>query len=160
MRWHAFAEACPEIAALAEERFRHDQLLLVGTIRGDGSPRISPNECDLAGGELFIGMMWQSRKAVDLARDPRCVLHSVPSDKDNPGGDVKISGRAVDIQDAGLRQVYREAIKARIDWEPEEPNYHCFAMDVDSAAYIVFGDDRRVMTWDAARGLRRLPFPE
>ena len=108
MRWHAFAEACPEIAALAEERFRHDQLLLVGTIPEDGSPRISPNECDLAGGELFVGMMWQSRKAVDLARDPRCVLHSVPSDKDNPGGDVKLAGRAVDIRDAGLRRVYRE----------------------------------------------------
>jgi len=160
MRWRAFAGECPEIAAPAEERFRRDQLLLVGTIREDGSPRISPNECDLAAGELFFGMMWQSRKARDLGRDARCVLHSVPSDKDNPGGDVKLYGRAVDVRDPDLRRVYREAIKARIDWEPEEPNYHCFAMDVESAAYIVFGDDRRVTTWDGERGLRRLPFPE
>ena len=160
MRWSEFAQACPEIATLAEERLRTDQLLLVGTIRQDGSPRISPNEVDFAAGELLFGMMWQSRKAVDLARDPRCVLHSVPSDKDNAGGDVKLYGRAVDVEDPDLRRVYREAIKARIDWAPEEPNYHCFVLDVESAAFIVFGGERRVITWDAARGLRELPFPD
>ena len=160
MRWREFASACPAIAALAEERFRRDQLLLIGTIREDGSPRISPNEVDLAAGELFFGMMWQSRKAVDLARDPRCVLHSVPSDKDNPGGDVKLYGRAVDVREPELRGVYREAIKARIDWAPEEPEFHLFSLDVESAAYIVFGERRDVMTWDAVRGLRHLPFPD
>lgn len=160
MRWSEFAQACPEIATLAEERLRTDQLLLVGTIRQDGSPRISPNEVDFAAGELLFGMMWQSRKAVDLARDPRCVLHSVPSDKDNAGGDVKLYGRAVDVEDPDLRRVYREAIKARIDWAPEEPNYHCFSLDVESAAFIVFGGERRVVAWDQARGLRELPFPD
>jgi len=102
LRWHEFAAACPEIATLAENRFRADQLQLVGTIRKDGSARISPNEVDLAAGELFVGMMWQSRKALDLARDPRCVLHSVPSDKDNPGGDVKLYSTAVDVRDPAL----------------------------------------------------------
>ena len=160
MRWRAFATACPEMARLAEERFRQDQLLLVGTIREDGSPRISPNEVDLAAGELFFGMMWQSRKAVDLARDPRCVLHSVPTDKDNPGGDVKLYGRAVEVGDPDLRRVYRQAIKARIDWEPEEPNYHCFTLDVERAGYIVFGERREALAWDPVRGLRHLPFPE
>jgi len=159
VRWSEFAAACPEIAALAEERLRSDELVLVGTIREDGSPRISPNEVDLAAGELFFGMMWQSRKARDLARDPRCVLHSVPSDRINPGGDVKLYGRAVEVRDPDLRRVYREAIKARIDWQPEEPNYHCFVLDVERAAFVVFGERREVLAWDRARGLRHLPFP-
>lgn len=42
MRWKEFADACPEIAERAEERFRTDQLVMLGTLRTDGSPRISP----------------------------------------------------------------------------------------------------------------------
>lgn len=42
MRWDAFEQSCPEIAGPARERFAKDQVVLVGTIRKDGSPRISP----------------------------------------------------------------------------------------------------------------------
>jgi hypothetical protein len=38
----------------------------------------------------------RSKKAVDLLRDPRVVVHSVRSDKDGTDGDVKIYGRAID----------------------------------------------------------------
>ena len=44
--------------------------MLVGTIRKDGTPRISPNEPDFAVGRLFVSMMWRSKKALDLLRDP------------------------------------------------------------------------------------------
>jgi hypothetical protein len=160
VRWHDFAAACPEIASVAEDRFRADELVLLGTIRADGSPRISPCEVDFAEGELLLGMMWQSKKALDLARDPRWVVHSVPSDKTNQGGDVKVYGRAAAVADPDLRSAYREAIQARIDWAPDEPEYHLFSLDVERAAYIVFGDQRRLLTWDAERGLRHLPVPD
>jgi len=160
VRWPEFAAACPEIASLAEERFRADELVLVGTIRADGSPRISPCEVDFAEGELLLGMMWQSRKALDLARDARWVVHSVPSDKTNAGGDVKLYGRAVTISDPELRSAFREAILARIEWAPDEPEFHLFSLDVESAAYIVFGDHRRLLTWDPALGLRDRPPPD
>jgi len=39
-------------------------------------------------------MMWRSKKALDLLRDPRIVVHSVTSNKDGTDGDVKIYGRA------------------------------------------------------------------
>ncbi len=42
MRWDAFERACPEIGELARERFERDQLVMLGTIRLDGSPRVSP----------------------------------------------------------------------------------------------------------------------
>ena len=43
-----FAEACPEIADRAAERFRRQELCMLGTLRADGSPRISPCELDFA----------------------------------------------------------------------------------------------------------------
>jgi len=154
MNWDEFATRCPEIATIARPRFEKDELVLVGTIRGDGSPRISPNEVDLGAGRLFLGMMWQSKKALDLARDPRLVVHSVPSDRMNSGGDVKLYGRAVDEPDAAVRTAFEDAIGARIDWRPPEP-YHLFSVDVESAAYIVFGESGHAMAWDPEGGLRR-----
>ena len=70
-------------------------------------------------------------------------------------GDFKLYGRAIDVQDAELRAAYRAAIKARIDWEPDEPDYHLFAIDVDSAGFVIFGKDRYGLAWDPNGGLRR-----
>jgi len=160
MRWEEFAKACPEIAGRAEDRFRANELCMVGTLRKDGSPRISPCELDFAVGEMFLGMMWRSAKAIDLLRDPRCVLHSCTSDRQGTQGDAKIYGRAIEVQDPELRRAYREAAKARIDWAPEEPHFHTFSIDVESAGFMAFSEPRTVLTWDPERGTRTLPFPD
>jgi pyridoxamine 5'-phosphate oxidase-like protein len=160
MHWGEFERACPEIAHLAMARFEANELCMVGTLRKDGSPRITPCELDVAAGHLFLGMMWRSRKALDLLRDPRVVLHSCTSDRMGTQGDAKIYGLAVDVRDAELRETYRRAVKARIDWAPDEPNFHAFSVDVQEAGYITFAEPHRVLAWDARRGLRVLPFPE
>jgi len=160
MNWERFMADVPELASPAEARFRNDGLCLVGTLRKDGSPRISPCELDFAAGELLLGMMWRSRKALDLLRDPRIVVHSVTSDREGTEGDVKLYGRAIDISSTEVRQVYRDAIIARIGWAPDESEYHLFALDIESAGYIVFGDDSHTLTWDLSSGLRRLPLAE
>jgi hypothetical protein len=159
VRWDEFERACPEIATIARERFEADQLVMVGSLRKDGSPRISPCECDVAAGRLFVSMMWHSKKALDLLRDPRVVVHSVTSNKNGTDGDVKVYGRIVDERDPRVRSAFRDAIRARIDWAPDEPDYHCFSVDVEQAGFIRFGDDRLVLSWDPERGLRRLPHP-
>lgn len=158
MRWDEFERACPEIAGLARERFLRDDLALVGTLRRDGSPRISPNEPDFGAGRFFVSMMWRSRKALDLLRDPRVAVHSVTCNREGTDGDVKIYGRIVDEQDPEVRAAFRDAIRARIDWAPDEPSFHCFSVDVHEAGYIRFGDPE-VLAWDAERGLRRLRAP-
>jgi hypothetical protein len=157
MRWDVFAQACPEIALLAEERFRRDELVMLGTIRADGSPRISPCEVDLAGSHLLLGMMWRSKKALDLLRDPRCVVHSVTCDRMGTDGDLKLYGRMIDVHEPELRQAYRTAIKARIDWEPDEPEFHLFSLDVETAGFTVFGVEHRALAWDPTTGLREMP---
>ncbi len=125
INWERFMADVPELARPAETRFRNDGLCLVGTLRKDGSPRISPCELDFAAGELLLGMMWRSRKALDLLRDPRIVVHSMTGDREGTEGDVKLYGRAVDISAADVRQVYRDAIKARIGWAPTSPSITC-----------------------------------
>jgi Pyridoxamine 5'-phosphate oxidase len=160
MRWEQFAEACPEIAREAEARFRRQELCMVGTLRADGSPRISPCELDFSNGELILGMMWRSRKALDLLRDPRCVLHTCTTDRMGTEGDAKIYARAIDIRDPALRQAYRDAVKSRLDWAPKEPSFHAFAVDVVSAGFITFAEPRTVLSWDPQRGTRSLPFPD
>jgi Pyridoxamine 5'-phosphate oxidase len=153
MNWDSFAAACPEIADLARPRFERDQLALVGTLRADGSPRISPCEVDFGAGRLFLGMMWRSRKALDLLRDPRVVVHSVTCDKEGTDGDVKLYGRAVDEPDPEVREAFGRAIQLRIDWRPDEP-YNLFSLDVETAGYIVFGENGQALMWDPKSGLR------
>jgi predicted pyridoxine 5'-phosphate oxidase superfamily flavin-nucleotide-binding protein len=160
MHWDEFARACPEIAEHATERFRRQELCMLGTLRADGSPRISPCELDFAAGHLILGMMWQSRKALDLLRDPRCVLHTCTTDRMGTEGDAKIYGRAIDVRDPALRQTYRDTVKDRIDWAPDEPNFHAFAVDVESAGFITFAEPKTVIAWDPGRGTRLLPFPD
>ena len=155
MTWGEFAQACPELAALGEERFRRHELLLLGTLRRTGWPRISPVEPDFVDGELLVGMMWRSPKARDLLRDPRYVAHSVVTTHLGTDGDFKLYGRARPVEDAGRRAAYRTAIKARIDWEPTEPSYHLFALDVESAGFVTFAEPAHGLAWDPGRGLRR-----
>jgi len=133
-----------------------DQLVLVGTIRKDGSPRISPVEPEFADGGLYLGMMWQSRKALDLLRDPRCTVTTLVHDRLAKDGEFKLHGRAVAVSDLEERALYCEALFRRIGWKPDEPRFHLFAVDVDSAASFVTEGDSRVMTrWRAGEPGRR-----
>ena len=145
MRWQDFTERCPELADAAQERFGSDQLVLLGTIRADGTARISPCEVDFAAGELMLGMMWRSCKALDLRRDPRLTVHSVPADKDNVGGDIKLDCRAVEVTEPQLRERYCQAVEARIAWHPTG-DYHLFVPDVERAATIRFDPADGMMT--------------
>jgi hypothetical protein len=62
MRWDEFAAAAPELAVLGEGRFHLRELCLVGTLRRNGWPRISPVEPDFVDGELMLGMMCARRR--------------------------------------------------------------------------------------------------
>ena len=107
VRWDEFAAAAPELAALGEERLRGRELCLVGTLRANGWPRISPVEPEFVDGELMLGMMWRSPKALDLLRDPRLVVHSVVSRREGDEGDFKLYGRAVPVEQGERRDRYR-----------------------------------------------------
>src|SRR6185312_5451208 len=114
MRWDEFTAAAPGLAALGEERFRGRELCMVGTLRRNGWPRISPVEPEFVDGELMLGMMWRSPKALDLLRDPRLVVHSTLTDRHDMSGDIKLYGRAFPVEDELRLAAHRLTIKARI----------------------------------------------
>jgi hypothetical protein len=45
-------------------------------------------------GDLWLSMMWLSKKALDLMRDPRILVHSVITSRDRSEGEFKIPGTA------------------------------------------------------------------
>jgi hypothetical protein len=159
MRWQAFEEAASELAAIGRKRIEENRLVLVGTLKRDGSPRISPVEAFFVDEELMLGMMWRSKKALDLLRDPRLVVHTATCDPDGTDGDFKAYGRAIDVQDPGPRKAYADVLEERIDWRPSEP-FHLFSVDVESAGYIVFGKEPMAVRWTAAEGLARIRHPD
>ena len=58
MIWEEFKKAAPELAALGEERFNQSGVILLGTLRKDGFPRITPVEAFIVDGHLYLGMIW------------------------------------------------------------------------------------------------------
>ena len=140
MDWEEFKRADPELAALGEERIEATGLVLLGTLRKNGFPRISPVEPLLTMGRLYLGMMWQSRKALDLLRDPRCTVHTTVSDRHGSEGEFKLYGRGLEVRDPEKRRLYGEALYEKIGIKPEEREFHLSAVDIESAAYAVIRD--------------------
>jgi hypothetical protein len=139
-----------EDAAAGRERIERTGLVLVGTIRRDGTPRISPVEPLIVDGQLYLGMMWRSKKALDLLRDPRCLVHNTISNRNGAEGEFKLRGHAVDVQDADVRERYCQALYESIDWRPEEP-YHLFSVDIDSASFVTYKDEEKFVKHWAGR---------
>ena len=158
MEWAEFAEQAPELAALAERRFEENRLGLVGTLRKDGSPRISPVEVFFVDGQPLLGMMWRSHKALDILRDPRIVVHSATSNPDGSEGDVKLYARAHGVDDPLVRRRYADVLEDRIHRRPEEP-FHRFWLVLESAGYVALGKDLVAMRWNPDEGFARIRHP-
>jgi hypothetical protein len=99
-RWADFASAAEELAELGLAGFRQRNLCLVGTLRADGWPRISPNAIYFVDGDLLLGMMVGSRKVRDLVRDARLTMMTPQCDREAPLGDLKLYGRAAPVTDS------------------------------------------------------------
>ncbi|MFI5281880.1 MAG: pyridoxamine 5'-phosphate oxidase family protein [Candidatus Dormibacterales bacterium] len=134
------------------------RLVLLGTLRADGWPRISPCEPYIVDGDLMLGMMWQSWKALDLMRDPRLTINTVQCDRDASHGDLKLYGLAHDVPEPHRRRALEEAQEAAINWHPTEP-YHVFAIDILRAGFISFAQERRLLRWSTDSGLEVLRHP-
>lgn len=157
VRWAEFERQAPELAALGEALFRATGLVMVGTLRADGRPRITPVETRFVDGDLQLGMMWQSRKALDLLRDPRCAVHSTTSDKNGSEGDFKLYATAVPVNDPAGRERHCQVTEEDIGWRPEGDEFHVFSIDIEEVAYTKFGDgDPKIYSWHPGGDLRRL----
>jgi hypothetical protein len=131
----------PEIARLGIARLTAARIAMLGTLRRDGSPRISPVEPCLADGRLLVGVMTWSAKAADLRRDPRYVLHSIVTGPDSGEGELKLRGYAVRAGPV----VRGEAADAW--WSSQPPDTAIvFVLRIGLALFIGWDIERGVMT--------------
>ncbi len=135
------------------------RVALLGTLRRDGSPRISPIGPYIAMGQLLIGAMAWSAKASDLRRDPRYVLHSVVTGPDSGEGELKLYGQAAEAaQD--LRAAAADAWW--LGWAPEKAVV--FTLRIGQAVFIDWDIKGGLMTvhrWSPANGyvVASRPYP-
>src|SRR5262245_2152281 len=60
MRWSELETRQSRLAELGRRRLLAPGVVLVATIRRDGTPRVSPVEPYLMHGDLWLSMLWQS----------------------------------------------------------------------------------------------------
>jgi Pyridoxamine 5'-phosphate oxidase len=146
--WRELQSAAPLIAAPGLASLAG--VAMLGTLRRDGSPRISPVEPCLQQGELLIGAMVWSQKTADLRRDPRYVLHSTVTGPDSGEAEFKMYGAAVRTEDDS----HRSAADAWWSRYPADTAI-VFALRVAEAVYVVWDTSAEVMKvqrWSARRG--------
>ena len=139
LSWRDLELAAPEIARPGIARLNSARMALLGTLRRDGSPRISPVEPYIVKGQLLIGAMAWSAKAGDLRRDPRYVLHSVVTGPDSGEGELKLYGAAAEAAE---------------DLRGAAANAWWLALPPDKAAVLALHIGRAVfIDWDIHHGL-------
>ena len=149
--WSAVEAEAPELAALASGFLDAHVHKTLATLRRDGSPRISGTEVAFADGELWLGSMWRSSKALDLLHDPRFALHSGSADPPDWTGDAKLAGRAEEVTDP-------ERKMAIIGADASTDSSHLFRAEITELVVVRLGepaDHLVIETWHAGRGVTR-----
>ena len=149
--WAGFQAAEPGFATAAQERFGRYRTHVLATLRQDGSPRLTPLEVNFRFGELWLGIMPDSRKAVDLRRDRRFSIQANPgADTGTPGGDVRVSGRAVEVTDPDSLARFAAEV------HPPEP-FHLFRAEVTEVVQTEAGESGlSLRTWRPGQPVRVL----
>lgn len=153
LTWRDLQRAAPDLARLGAARLDAMGVAFLGTLRADGTPRISPIEPYVVVGDLLLGAMSWSGKVDDLRRDPRCVLHSAVTGVDTGEGELKLYGHAVEVgQD--VRDVVRHG------WWTGLPAAKAvvFSLQIEQAAFVEWDLEDAVMTvhrWSPVAGYRR-----
>jgi hypothetical protein len=111
--------AAPEIAKPVAARFETSGLGMLGTLRRDGSPRVSPIEVAFHEGRLYIGMMPGSTKFLDVERDPRVSLVTALADKDDLAGEGKLFGVVARVTDPDAASRILHAAAEAGSFDPE-----------------------------------------
>ncbi|MCP5026397.1 MAG: pyridoxamine 5-phosphate oxidase [Actinomycetia bacterium] len=159
--WGEFADQEPELAALARWFLDANKHKILGTLRADGSPRLSGTETQFCLGALYLGTMAGAVRIHDLRRDPRCALHTSSADPgpDNAGwdGDAKIAGRATEVTDPEEVAAWAAELEQSIE-DIEAGGFHLFKIDVDEVVVTGLNDARTgliVDLWTPTNGRKK-----
>jgi len=158
MFFQEFTQAAPAIAEVFTRRHRAtNSLCLLGTIRADGSPRISPMEPRIVGDHLVMVGMPGTRKFVDLERDPRFCLHTGTVDPMLADGDVKLWGRVMALDDPDLHDRFLQEMFEQTGYDMREETFDPFYVaDLTSGSSLALVDGKRLEAtiWKAGEAER------
>jgi hypothetical protein len=150
LRWSDLERRQPRLASLGRKMLGAPGVVLVGTVRADGSPRISPVEPLFWKDDLWLSMLLDSYKARDLLRDPRVLVHSVVTSRNGANGEFKLRGRAVLESDIAVQRRYAVAVAGELGWRPEVGKFHLFRVEVEDVTFIRYDEpsgDQYVTRW-------------
>lgn len=152
--WAGLRDQAPELAGRAQEVLEDAGFVMLGTIRRDGSPRISPVEIQLVEGELMMVMIPHTHKAADILREPRVVLQSPVGDAADPGLEVKLSGRVSVRTEESLKEALADRIEEVSGWRPER-DWLFLSVAIGAVSLIEWQRGEMIMTrWDPELGVR------
>jgi hypothetical protein len=158
MRWADLERRQPRLGQLARARLLDPGVVLVATIRRDGTPRLSPVEPWIMDGDLWLSMLWGSFKARDLGRDPRVLVHSIVTGPEGGDGELKLRGRAVSEESAEVQERYAADVTRHLDWSPTPGRFHLFRVDLETVAFVRYDHatgDQFSASWPPAKELVR-----
>ena len=146
--WTEFADAAPRIAAIFRRRLEATgNLCMLGTLRPDGFPRVSPMEPRLFEGSLWIGGMPGTAKFRDLLRDPRFTLHTATVDTHVGDGDAKVWGTVEDVHDEALHARFADDLFAQTGFDLRGQGFdHLWATHLVGAAAVEVADGHMNVT--------------
>src|SRR4051794_1145116 len=150
MRWIDLQDRQAKLGEIASERLLNPGVVLVVTLRKDGTPRLSPVEPFVLDGDLWLSMMPGSRKAADLLRDPRILVHSVITRPDGEEGELKLRGSVRVADDTASHERYAAAVSATLPWSPVVGRFHLFAVDIDEVTFVRYDNatgDQHLVLW-------------
>ncbi len=153
MDWGGFGLAVPRLAERVRGEVERFGFVLLGTVRRDGTPRISPVEAHFVQQHLMLVMIAGTWKVRDLERDSRVLLRTPVTNPATPECDLQLRGRVFGV-DEPLRTVTADSIQATSGWRPHE-TWRFFSVAIREASCIEWDEDEmRLIRWDEVRGLR------
>ena len=157
--WAAFAEAVPRIAEVfARRHAAAGDLCLLGTLRADGYPRISPMEPRFFEDRLCVVGMPDTSKFRDLARDPRFTLHTATIDAHVREGDAKLWGVVENLRDEDLHQRFAQAVFDRTGFDLRGRQFpEFYVADIRGASSVTVTDGLELTVWREGEPERVVP---
>ncbi|WP_063050473.1 pyridoxamine 5'-phosphate oxidase family protein [Nocardia arthritidis] len=155
--WSRFIEEAPHVAEIFLRRHRAaGNLCMLGTLRSDGYPRISPVEPRIFEEFLVLAGMPGTTKFRDLARDPRFCLHTATVDTNVSDGDAKLFGTVVDLPDRDVHARFAQHLFDATGFDVRGREFdHFYVADLTGASTVeVAGNRLDITIWKPGEGER------
>lgn len=156
--WDEFITGAPRISEIFRRRHAATgNLCMLGTLRSDGFPRISPVEPRMFEGELWIAGMPDTVKFADLGRDPRFTLHTATVDTRVTEGDAKIWGVVENRQDLAQHERFAQSLFEESGFDLRGQRFDPFyAANIYGGSSVEVADEHLDITIWTAGGSERV----